>query len=328
MAASSGVKYHLYFLTGSLIAVFFVIIFLVFLVLVSVRYNMLLVPRYQLTGAAPSKFDSETETETPLGASPLGPLQAAQAHSSIPQILHQTWKSSNVPATHRRWVDTWRQGLPHWQHILHSDQDMEAFAHKHFPEFMPVWERLHPIIKRVDTVRYMWMFIVGGLYTDLDTSLEDAVSVLQLLDTRGMQAPVAFVPAESTRLRRNSDAASPAVVASHPGHPFWIKMLQYIAANGWRADVKHATGPVAVTNVLRDWAANHATKNQQRAAATVVLLSEARVGIGRFKAFPGIPHHVQHHNTGLWTQGRFQEPWPYPHDVIRALEMRSPVNHK
>ena len=241
---------------------------------------------------------------------------------SIPRVLHQTWKTDLVPPKNRPWVQSWRQGLPHWRHVLHTDKSMEEFVRSRFPYYLPVWERLHPFIKRVDTVRYMWMFHYGGLYTDLDTSLLHATKLEGLFVT-DLRPPVAFIPAQHSRLKPHRDAASPAFVASDPGHPIWIHMLWYVAENGWRGDVKQATGPVAVTNVLYAWQQG-AGKSPD--APGLVFLSEPVVGIGRFKDLPLVPHYVRHHNTAGWSSGNPIADWAIPLSVFEGLSQE--ISHQ
>jgi len=272
-----------------LLALYFIVVCLaVFLCFVDSNYNMLFRTSYVLTG-------------TP-----------ACSVVPVPRILHQTWKSSDIPATHAAWVKTWRHGLPDWTHVLHTDADMERFVRAEFPYYMPVWTRLHPFIKRVDTIRYMWMLRLGGVYADLDTSLENVGKVLDLLSAK-LKPPVAFVPTSQTRVLKNKDRASPAFLASHKNHPFWIYVLQCIAENGWNPNVLKATGPIALTNAVKRWACSGET-------ASLLELSEPYLGIGPFRGVFPNPI-VRHHNSGMWRHGKSGKVWDLPDSVFEGLRL-------
>jgi hypothetical protein len=232
---------------------------------------------------------------------------------TIPQVFRQTWKTAVIPAKNAPWVHSWKSGLHAngWQLQLMTDADIDAFVRDEFPYFMPVWDKLVPFIKKIDTVRYMWMLRYGGAYADLDTSLLNAGKLVTLFNT-DLKPPVAFIPATHTQPTRNKDRASPAFLGSHPNHPIWIDMLEYIAKHGWHDKVLMATGPVALTNVLCDW-------KERGAQGSVMLLSETRLGIGHFKGFGDI---VRHHNTTGWRDGDGGAvAWTMPDSVFAGLQM-------
>lgn len=231
----------------------------------------------------------------------------------IPMVLRQTWKTSRVPDTHLPWVDSWHRGLePRWRVLLETDADISSFIHAEFPYFMPVWDKLHPFIKKVDCVRYMWMLRYGGVYSDLDTKLMRPSKFESVFENTTLKPPVAFIPATHTSMTRDKDRASPAFLGSHPRHPIWIDALEYVARNGWRSSVKEATGPIALTNILLRW-------QQQGRQESVVLVSETMLGIGRFKSFPGVYPAVHHHNSSLWDNSGENMPWSMPRSVFDGL---------
>ena len=86
----------------------------------------------------------------------------------IPKIIMQTWKNNNVP-------DVWKEGqysmqtmFPGWTYVFMTDDDNIAFVRKHFPEHERAFIALPYAIQRADIIRYMWLYVHGGLYVDLD----------------------------------------------------------------------------------------------------------------------------------------------------------------
>ena len=85
------------------------------------------------------------------------------------------------------------------------------------------------------------------------------------------------------------------MVASVPGHPFWLAMLDYIREHHTpeylaahpNEEVLMATGPIAVANVLKQF---------QKSGPPLVLLSETKVGLGAAKYFYKYSYHENRHD--------------------------------
>src|SRR4051794_29501684 len=90
---------------------------------------------------------------------------------TIPKIIMQTWKNEVVPDKWKISPASLHQQMPSWKYVLMTDQDNEQFVRKHFPEFLPSYKAFPYNIQRADAIRYMWLYINGGLYIDLDTKV-------------------------------------------------------------------------------------------------------------------------------------------------------------
>ena len=215
----------------------------------------------------------------------------------VPKIIHQTWKSrGELRPYQQRSLQLAADHYSAYEHRFWSDADLEAFVAREFPQFhADTWTRLTPFIKKVDTARYMILFVYGGIYLDIDLMVE--LSLEPLLDVPG----AAYVPAMNPWFLwgRNADAASPAVLASAPRNPFWLRMLTYIQEHHTpeyleahpREEVIQATGPIAVANVLQQ---------VRKDGPPLVLLSESRMGLGAVKR---LCHKYSFH------ENRHQETW-------------------
>lgn len=88
------------------------------------------------------------------------PLSAV--NGSIPKIIHQSWKSEELPDRFLQWSDTWRMHHPDWEWVLWTNEDNRALVELHFPWFKKAYEDLGYEILRADTARNMYMYIFGG----------------------------------------------------------------------------------------------------------------------------------------------------------------------
>jgi mannosyltransferase OCH1-like enzyme len=86
----------------------------------------------------------------------------------IPKIIHQTWKTSDIPEGWKDSIPSWQQFHPGWQHILWTDADLERFIAERYPWFMKTYRAYPYHIQRVDAARYFILYEFGGIYSDLD----------------------------------------------------------------------------------------------------------------------------------------------------------------
>lgn len=206
------------------------------------------------------------------------PRPGAHPSTAVPRRIFQTWKTAQLRPYQQESQDRIKRHYPEWEYELWTDDMIDAFVAEHWSAFYrDTWSRLTPFIKKVDTVRYMWMYTFGGLYMDIDYMVERPIT--PLLTVSG----AAYIPTRRERIdwQKDDDASSPVLVASVPHHPFWLAMLEYIAAHHTpeylqrhpREEVIVATGPAAMGNVLLAW---HRAKRRD----PLVLLSECRMGVG------------------------------------------------
>jgi mannosyltransferase OCH1-like enzyme len=87
---------------------------------------------------------------------------------SIPRIIHQTWKSAEVPGRFQAAARSWRDRHPGWEYVLWTDADIDRFVRDHFPQLVTLFQRYPDQIQRVDAFRYLLLQRVGGVYADLD----------------------------------------------------------------------------------------------------------------------------------------------------------------
>lgn len=86
----------------------------------------------------------------------------------IPKVIHQTWKKSVLPEPFDSFANTWQELHPSWDYILWTDEMNRDFIKKHFPNFLPKYDKYPSNIQRVDAFRYLLLCKIGGVYIDID----------------------------------------------------------------------------------------------------------------------------------------------------------------
>ncbi|KAK6199454.1 nucleotide-diphospho-sugar transferase [Scheffersomyces amazonensis] len=90
----------------------------------------------------------------------------------IPKIIHQTYKTTEIP-------EVWKAGQqacvdlhPDYQYILWTDEMARDFISEEYPWFLKTWDRYPYPIQRADAIRYFALVHYGGVYIDLDDGCE------------------------------------------------------------------------------------------------------------------------------------------------------------
>ncbi|KAK9841295.1 hypothetical protein WJX74_003340 [Apatococcus lobatus] len=147
----------------------------------------------------------------------------------VSKIIHQSWKSAELPEKFAAWSRSWRSNHPDWAFVLWTDETNRKLIAEHFPHLLPVFDGFPEAIMRADTARILYMKQFGGCYADLDfESLKPLDSLLE----------------------------------GTPQHPFWDFALRHIvekaahdaavADTNWD-HVEQTAGPGMIYSANEDW---------------------------------------------------------------------------
>ncbi|KAI8908576.1 nucleotide-diphospho-sugar transferase [Gorgonomyces haynaldii] len=166
----------------------------------------------------------------------------------IPQILHQSWKTQDVPERFSVWRDQWKQTNPHLKQILWTDADNDLFVKLFYPQFQYFWSQFPENIYKVDSVRYLYLHQFGGLYVDMDTIPFESVDPL----FEGHEnEPILGQISSDTNWDNNIPNA---FMASKPGHPFWIFVWgNILMRRSVETKVEYVTGPATLFDAVNKW---------------------------------------------------------------------------
>lgn len=165
---------------------------------------------FDLLTLIPDDMFSDALLDFEINPSPNSPNLNKQA--IIPKIIHQTYKTNDIP-------DAWKQGQQacinlhnDYQYILWTDEMAREFISKEFEWFLETWDNYMYPIQRADAIRYFVLYHYGGIYIDLDDGCK------RKLD------PLLTVPAF---VRKTAPTGvSNDVMGSVPHHPFFLKVIQ------------------------------------------------------------------------------------------------------
>lgn len=165
---------------------------------------------------------------------------------NVTRLIHQSWKTRHLLPIFKNMSATWKSCYPSWKYVLWTDADNRNLVEKHFPWFLQRYNLLPKNIMRADAARYMYMYLYGGIYADLDT--ECVRPFEPLLNSNpvvlGAMEGEALLP---EGLTQNS------FFYSSPRHPLWLYVLKYIFNHDNSGQAEVITGPNAMMQVVHDY---------------------------------------------------------------------------
>jgi inositol phosphorylceramide mannosyltransferase catalytic subunit len=162
----------------------------------------------------------------------------------IPKIIHQTWKTRDIPARFQDASASWQALHPDWEYRLWNDDDLETLVAEEFRTHLPLYHAYPDHIQRVDAARYMILFRYGGLYADLDIVCNRPMD--DFLNQEVLLAP-------TKPLGLSND-----LMMAEPGHFLFLEIINQLGPsfqhfNRWFVPrhfrVMLTTGPLLVTRV-------------------------------------------------------------------------------
>lgn len=137
----------------------------------------------------------------------------------IPKIIHQTYKSIDLPETFKMCQDKVIELHPDFEYRFYTDKDMYEFIEKDFPDYYENFMKLPRKIMQVDMFRYFLMYKYGGLYLDMDYLM---FKKYDLLDYK------IVIPSNRVNEEGYITCVGNCFFASIPGHDFWKKIIDTI----------------------------------------------------------------------------------------------------
>jgi mannosyltransferase OCH1-like enzyme len=159
-----------------------------------------------------------------------------------PKIIHQTWKNYDLPENYNRWSKRCKKFHKDFKYILWSDEDNLNFIKKEYPWFLKTYNSYDKNIKRVDAVRYFYLYHYGGIYMDMD--FECLKNLTPLLNNKAIFG-----------YQDKNNSIANAFMISPPKHPLFKKII-YSLDKYKDLYVLDATGPGLLTKMINNYDGN------------------------------------------------------------------------
>jgi mannosyltransferase OCH1-like enzyme len=198
--------------------------------------------------------------------------ESPASETTIPRIIHQSWKDADrIPTRFHPWMKSWADFHPAWTYVFWTDEDNLRLFELLYPQYFHVAKAVKKV-SLSDMARYALLHRVGGLYVDADFECLQPFDELH----RDNKLFLSSEPLVHTVLLEKSTSAAlcNALMASAPGHPFWLRVLDSIKdkfdRERFKSDAVALTGPRMVKKTYESpkWTFN------QESSDVVVFPSE------------------------------------------------------
>lgn len=165
----------------------------------------------------------------------------------IPKIIFQTWKTYDIPDNWKYAQKTVKEKNKNWKYVLLSDDDNLKIVKKYFPDFLPYYVNFKYNIQRADAIRYMVLYLYGGVYLDLDYQAIKPFGSIFL--EKGKE--VGLIKSSNINFMTNS------FLCSHKGSNFWLECIEEMKkpAKIWyftkHFEIMGTTGPIMINRLYK-----------------------------------------------------------------------------
>lgn len=184
-------------------------------------------------------------------------LPPQDAVQKIPKCFHTVWmnfgRGDEPFPEYKANIEKLMRLHPGWEVKNWNEQEIDDLIRTEYPQFYPTYNSYDVKIKKHDFCRAIIMHKFGGIYLDHDSNpLRNIEPILKSYDVVfGNEMPDRFYPING-------------VLASVPGHDFWIFFLQSMCRPGEsRKFVLSATGPWKLSPTMCEYERTHSTEGMK-----------------------------------------------------------------
>lgn len=168
----------------------------------------------------------------------------------IEKIIHQTWKSTDIPQHYVKWIKTWTKNHPDWKYMFWTDESARKLIADKYSNLLPAYDSYLENIRRADAMRYVILYEYGGIYVDLDMeSLRPLNSIVRkyscILPQEPYEHPI--IDSNFEHLVIN------AFMACKKGHPLMKTFHENLPKFSHMWNLLDSTGPHYITLLYREY---------------------------------------------------------------------------
>ncbi|KAL4219255.1 hypothetical protein ACF0H5_021837 [Mactra antiquata] len=162
----------------------------------------------------------------------------------IPHIIHQTYKTEDIPNYYAGFAKTFVDLNPTWQYYFWTDKAARQLIQDKHSHLLPLWDNYHDPINKADALRYVVLYEYGGVYVDLD------FECLRPLDrvTYKYSCIIPTEPFEQIAFRLYQPfLINNAILMTRPKHPFFKQLIDNLIYFQMQETNTDRVGPMFVT---------------------------------------------------------------------------------
>ena len=162
----------------------------------------------------------------------------------IPKNIFQSWYTINLHPLIKNKIDNMKKMNPSYNHRIYTDDEIDAFVNENFPgEISDCYNKLNIIVAKVDFWRYLILYKYGGVYLDMDSSINGS------LDKLIKENDEAIITAEN-----NPNMFVQWALIFNKEHPILKKTIELIVENikfnKYPNDIHRMTGPSVFSEAI------------------------------------------------------------------------------
>ncbi|KAL4230267.1 hypothetical protein ACF0H5_010653 [Mactra antiquata] len=168
----------------------------------------------------------------------------------VEKIIHQTWKTGDIPQFYVQYMKTWVKNHPGWTYMFWTDESARKLIADKHPELLSMYDLYLEPIRRADAMRYVILYEYGGVYVDLD------MESLRPLDeiVRKYSCILAQEPYEHPIIDSNAEhLVINAFMACKSKHPLMKLFMDSLPKFAHMWNVLDSTGPHYCTLLYRNY---------------------------------------------------------------------------
>ena len=164
----------------------------------------------------------------------------------IEKNIFQSWHTKHLHPLVQQKINSFKEFNSDYTYYLYDDNDMDDFVNQHFiGEISECYNKLNIIVAKVDFWRYLVLYKYGGIYLDMDSSIDKPLNELIKHDDQ------AIITAEG-----NSNLYVQWSLIFSKEHPILKKTIELICNNiknnRYPNNIHKMTGPTVYTEAINE----------------------------------------------------------------------------
>jgi len=234
------------------------------------------------------------------------------------KIIHQTWKTNQLPGMFKNWSESWKACLPDWEYRLHTDEDNRALIAEHFPDVLATYDAYGNesgdlAIRRVDAAKYAYLAIEGGLYVDLDMEcLRDPTPLFKKMEDGVSHF---LVREDDTKGKNEYFTISNSIMGTDGPSKFFARLVGSLPAGSLATEASMASGTYFLTEKAYEPAGLYLDDWNENETENIVRKGKAGVLLGHEKQFLGPGYYDLLHKKKCLKREKCLELYPNAYSV-------------